>query len=237
MVLHHPNDCDRKTRVLAMIVLITASWLACPLATQSCSAEKQFPSKKPVEGSSTTANLVWRSGRVCGANCLYLVLRSRDIKVDYCELQGRLLKEQFASLYDLRDVARQYGIELMLSKLTPNDLRKVPVPAILHLESVTPTGELRRHFITVLALVGKAEESVVYLDGTTAEIVKRSTQSVLKDWTGFVAYVNEATLFNWKSAWGLMGGALAGAGIAVLLPKAWSLRRLPPPESIHSRGL
>jgi hypothetical protein len=233
MGFHCFADCACRTRLFANIVVILLFWLNGP-ATVACFAADQstLQSKKPVDAASTTENAIWRSNRACGANCLYLVLRSKGVDADYSDVQHRLVKKELSSLHDLREVARQYGVELVLCKLTPNGLRATPFPVILHLESILPTGVSRNHFIAVLGLEGKeGSENVAYMDGTTGEIVKKSKEKLLKDWTGFAAYVSRPPPSICSSFVGLLGGVVMGGAIAWTLVRWWTRKCL------HSRAV
>jgi len=65
---------------------------------------------------------------------------------------------------------------------------------IAHLELVQPRGETLRHFVLVTAFPGRGR-AVEYIDGTTVELRTVPEHEFLRDWSGYVLFVQAPTGF------------------------------------------
>ncbi|WP_417393243.1 cysteine peptidase family C39 domain-containing protein [Gimesia sp.] len=138
-------------------------------------------------------NVVWRSERVCGVNSLYFLLTLSGHKADYLKLQDNLLKEKLVSLEDIRKSAESHGMPVCVTVLTPEELRSLATPVIVHLDNVDISGSTQGHYVVIFET---DVEGVHYLDGTTAESFHISWREFERAWSGYAVYPYESTSTN-----------------------------------------
>jgi hypothetical protein len=144
--------------------------------------------REPANHNSSTAlndtSLIWRSERVCGLNCVYLLLKRFDRDVDYKVLESELVKNDLASLADLKRGATVRGLTMTVARTDRHGLATLSKPLIAHLDLVSPQGEASGHFVLVTGTDPKA--GVTCIDGTTAEPRTISWSDFERDWSGYV---------------------------------------------------
>ena len=133
-----------------------------------------------------SSGLIWRSQRSCGVNCLYVLLQTEDIPVEYVELQRTLLDDDVVpSLTDLKTAATMYGLQCALGRATPESLKTLDFPLIGYWEMEEPSAAIKGHFVLVL---GATNDRVKYMDGTTGVIRDVSWSRFNQMWTGHILY-------------------------------------------------
>ena len=135
------------------------------------------------DGVDFTSNAMWRANRMCGVNCLYLIARSHQVKVNYEALAAELLSQgNLPSLRDIVDSGQNLGLDLVAVKLTPDDLRQAAMPLIAHLDVRLADGLPNGHFVVVTSA---SADQISYIDGTTAEVVVEPPGKFTSEWSGY----------------------------------------------------
>ena len=132
-----------------------------------------------------TDDVVWRSKRVCGLNCIYFLLRAYGLTPDYLTLQRRMVKAELTSLYDIQRESAAHGLPLRLASFTPQDLSDVRKPIIAHFDVVDIEGDVGGHFVVVTRTT---PSSVEFVDGTTVMTHVLDWRQFQRKWSGFVAH-------------------------------------------------
>lgn len=158
-------------------------------------------------------SIVWRAERVCGVNCIYLMLRANDKQVDYPMLQRRLLKHDLNSLTDLKRAAEGGGLFTNIARTDPVGLLRLTKPLIAHLEVVSVRGEPSAHFVLV---TNTDRERVSYIDGTTAEPLTVSWKEFARDWSGNILISAQP---RYRRFWPYAAMAALGLGAAFAVEK------------------
>src|SRR6266404_69007 len=100
--------------------------------------------------STSADNIVWRSERSCGLNCLYVLLGTHNIDVDYYRLATEVIRgEDYTSLTELRLASNRHGLAVNLGRSNPEGLMRLPMPVIAHLELMSPRADTPGHFVLV----------------------------------------------------------------------------------------
>ena len=139
-------------------------------------------------------DVLWRSERSCGVNALYMLRRLNGVECDFAVLHSALVKDELASLNDIRVIATKIGCPVSIRKLSPAELQSYGKPILVHLEAVDIRGALMGHFIVVTQVF---DDHVDYLDGTTAEPLQMTRRDFEREWSGFAATLPESR--NWGS--------------------------------------
>lgn len=110
----------------------------------------------------------------CGPRCLQIVLQRFGMTPDFGEIAVCAgLSENGTSMLGLRDCARRYGLTAEGWQFIPEDLSKVPLPAIVHLDD--------RHFAVLEAV---HPERVELTDPGVGE-VSLPMSNFLRRWRGY----------------------------------------------------
>jgi hypothetical protein len=188
----------RPWQIWAKLLLLACAWLLLVYfaqvipATRSilsgssyAAVEKRFRHEEPLSAAQLQApnrREIWRSTRVCGVNCLYILLRISGKDVDYSQLcDSSLTDTKYNSLAELAESAQGYDLRVQCYQLSPDQLRRSPMPLIAHLDQQSVKGQTRGHFILVLAT---STNRVTYVDGTTAQIKSVDWAKFQKEWSG-----------------------------------------------------
>jgi len=167
-----------------------------------------------------TKGAVWRSGRNCGLNCLFVLLGANNIETDYDRLSEEVLVEnKVASLTDLRLAAKRHGLATALGKTDPEGLTSLPKPVLAHWDIANKPGDIPGHFVLV---VKTTAESVEFMDGTSGVIGALEWREFQRRWSGYVLYVSPSQPF---ASWGYLAGAVvAGVLTGVLVHRLLARR-------------
>jgi hypothetical protein len=218
-------NCATRIRraCLAMPIIAMVAWIAIdrePATGEEVSgageiAKPSAGAAVPSSTATTGRDIVWRADRVCGLNCLYFLLRSFGKEPDYVSMQGQMLKRELTSLYDMKTEAARYGVTLELAKMSLDELRKAPMPAIAHTEVVDVTGHGGGHFVVVVSV---GDDHVHAVDGTTAEFRLLPRRDFERTWSGYVAYHKQPAFDSWPTlSLALLGGVVLGTMLDRLL--------------------
>lgn len=81
-------------------------------------------------------------GLKCGPMAVHGFLRIHGVATTFDEVLALIpLGEHGASLSDLQTAATRFGIPASVRSISPEDLVRIPLPAIVHLEGPEPTGD------------------------------------------------------------------------------------------------
>lgn len=172
------------------------------------------PAAAPIEGD--PAKLIWRSERVCGVNCAYLLLKHNGVKADYRALEDELIHEDLTSLAEIKRTVRQHGLSAIIARTDRRGLAEVPKPLIAHLESVSGRGATNGHFVLVTST---DDQGVHCVDGTTAIPRDIPWPEFETDWSGHIVFIERGRTLQISMiavfvALGLTLGALIRALVA-----------------------
>ena len=126
---------------------VIGCWTVCTvivllISVLAAEARESADNEHPSEIEHT--EIIWHSDRVCGLNCLYILLRSQHLDTDYVQLQSELLhSESLTSLTELKESGIRHKLWCELGKTDPEGLASVSKPAIAHLDNLSPQGRLK----------------------------------------------------------------------------------------------
>jgi len=151
----------------------------------------------------------WRNDNACGVNCLYVLLRTRDIEVQYGRLMESLLNgDRQTSLLDLKLAASRAGLPCHIRQASPAQLQQLGGPVICHWEN--PMSG-RGHFVLVLK---SGDDGLLTMDGTSCLLRRVDWTTFRKNWTGYVITPGpEDGRFDSRVMMFLCGSGLAGIGL------------------------
>lgn len=177
---------------------------------------------------------IWRSGKVCGVNCLYLMLRLGGVAVDYGDLLEELLPDNSeTSLTSMMRSARRHGLDCAMGKTDPEGLKAVSKPVVAHGESFERSDSDVGHFVLVLKTT---DEGVSYVDGTTALMQSRSWRDFEREWSGYILYRDGGAGMSRAMTWASVALNLAlGFALGLVLDR-FVLRRLLAPKGGTRHG-
>lgn len=163
----------------------------------------------------------WQDDSRCGANSLYVFLRLLGKDVDQDDVITRIpCPEGGASLEVLRQSSGMWGAKTEVVKTTPSNLRRLPAPAILHLENPGAPGG---HFVTLAFTSG--EEEFATIDGTTGEYLVYQSGSLMRSFSGY-ALVLTRSWWSQSILAALKWSTLALYGVAAVFSLVALWRRL-----------
>jgi len=179
-----------------------------PLATSGQEPRGKDGSDDRPAGTVPADDLIWRAERACGVNCAYLLLRYHDQAVVYRALEADLVRDDLASLADLKRATSSRGLATQVLRADRRGLEALSKPLVAHLDKVSPRGETSGHFVLVLKT--DSEDGVDCIDGTTAEPQTIPWSDFSRDWSGHVlAIATRSPLSH--------GLRVAACGVAMLL--------------------
>jgi hypothetical protein len=191
-----------KLVMTALILLLAGQPAFC-----SASAPTDDP-QKPEDVTRQAAGVkVWRIGRQCGRNVIYMLLKLQGVKPAYSDVESRIpIRESGSRLTEMRDCARSLGLGCKIVRASPDVWESLRLPAIAHTEE---RGQDTGHYVLV---VKKTPDAIVSIDGTTGNLSELSTAEFNELWTGYLLVAEGDS-----SRRGLYGAALAvGLGAVAL---------------------
>ena len=135
----------------------------------------------------------WRTPDRDAVNCLYILLKCAG---DHSSYQGML--ETFGgdrrrSLLEIRNVANTLGLDASVYRCTPDSLRCLNSPAIVHMEAAGAKGG---SFAVVLPTHN--ESAVNYIDGYTTVMDTAAMDEFQRHWDGFILILeHEGVAARW----------------------------------------
>lgn len=162
----------------------------------------------------------WQSKAHCGVNALYALLLMKGSTVDLNEISSRIaLPEGGASLEQLRELAGQYNLATEVIKTTPDQLKALPMPLIMH-QAMSEKGKSDRdHFVLVVGL--DTGGRYVVIDGTTGLLYYSQPGTLELTWSGYALIPKETTRASVtraasKAALGLMIALIVGSQLYLI---------------------
>jgi hypothetical protein len=143
----------------------------------------------------TSNPVLWRSERLCGVNCVYLMLKFYGSQPDYSRVESALLHEDLCTLTDIKHFLYSQDPSFLMARTDPPGLQTLPMPVIAHLDLRSPRGETRGHFVLI---TGTDADGVSYVDGTTAEPYTRPWKEFKRQWTGYIIYKKKSGHLFWS---------------------------------------
>ena len=133
----------------------------------------------------------WQGKAHCGVNALYAMLLMKGIPVDLDEISSKIeLPEGGASLEQLRELAGRYNLATEVVKTTPDRLKSLPMPLIMH-QAMSEKGKSDRdHFVLVVGLDTGGRYAVI--DGTTGLLSYNQPESLEPMWSGYALITTSA---------------------------------------------
>jgi hypothetical protein len=197
----------RGWRCLASLFILTAAG--------TCLGD--IPSRKAVDSS----EVVWRSQRMCGVNCLYALLKAYGIRdVSYQDLTDEVMATQAdTSLTDIKRAAARRGLRCAIGKTDRSGLSAAAKPVVAHCEQVDPVGVQSGHFVLV---VGTDDDGVHFLDGTTAQLGEFPWHEFQRRWSGYIVYADAGPVWP---PWAVLVASLPLGLVAGVLVDKIALRR------------
>ena len=139
----------------------------------------------------------WRRQKFCGINSTYMFLRLHGEEYEYETLMDELKPTNGSlSLLNLKESISQRGISCSIYSATPQDLKLIPVPYIAHIEFESDRiidYDKRGHFVLVFEV---KNDSIRYLDGTTAAIHTVDIPVFERMWSSHVLVRDEPVLLK-----------------------------------------
>lgn len=122
---------------------------------------------------------IWRNTNHAGSNALFLFLKIHGESPSaeaIEELEYR--RGNPTNISDLLGFAKDLGYQLEARQISPDDFSKLPLPAIVHLDS----DNVDKGYITLLLQVDA--HRVIYMDGGSASVSTMNREHFLRQWTG-----------------------------------------------------
>ncbi|AGA28494.1 cysteine peptidase family C39 domain-containing protein [Singulisphaera acidiphila] len=167
------------------VIFLFLTALCCP-ATRADGGDAAKSRGRMEIGSVKDLKEAWRRPGCDGINSLYLFLRHHGVSVSYDELSEQLGGcDRAANLRDLRDVARQYGLNAVVVQVDLRSLARGPLPGIALLDSSREKGS---YFVLVS---GASPSEVDYIDGGFVTWNKDDVEVFLRKWRGFILLVQD----------------------------------------------
>jgi len=146
--------------------------------------------------------------RSCGLNCVYMMLSLENLSPDYEELNRCVqIGPKGNNMVELRDAARQFGLDTTVYQCDINDLDQCPTPFIAYMKPVPdrPNG----HFIVVLE---PSRRMFRVMDGSFPWVGTMTPERFRNEWGGRVLgkTIHERPARTW-------GISIGGLGCLVLL--------------------
>jgi hypothetical protein len=127
------------------------------------------------------SNTIWRQPTYQAATSCFLLLRLYQISADYGAIMDDFPKPtQNATLLDISEVCKAYGLSASCQKWGPSELKSSPLPCIAHLSSNISLGG---RFLVILSM---EESYIVFLDGVTGSPSKMPADVFFRNWSGYV---------------------------------------------------
>ena len=144
----------------------------------------------------------------CGPNCLYLLLRAHGYERDYADLLDLDVTQRGTNLIQLRRKAEDLDVRTEIRRMSPEDLRDIESPIIVHLDGFM--GDMTRsgHFMLVTSY-DTEQDVVTAFDGTTTKVVTMHADQFVRSWTGNALVVAESMKVA-SLLWAWSGGLLFG---------------------------
>ncbi len=133
----------------------------------------------------------WAKPGMCGANCLYLLMKmlssSRRIPASptYEDVAQRLPARAGVgtSLSEIEGAAAQFGLPLEGRRVSVSDFPRLPRPFIAHLDQLDSGGT--GHFIVIYDII-EGNDTVLFVDGANGQMNNAGINDLASTLSGFV---------------------------------------------------
>jgi hypothetical protein len=172
----------------------------------------------------------WRTAANDAVNCLYLQLVLAGHPVEYARVREAVFAQGGAvNMVALREAAGHCGLPMKLVRCGPDELRRLPEPAIVYVHGTRTRGGFA-------LLCNLDDERCDLIAGATACIREVEIDRFRRDWSGF-ALVREPPGDGWLSAIAGSLGLIAGySGWRIRAGAEPRPRRLPLPPDRAAPG-
>ncbi len=148
------------------------------------------------------------SQRSCGVESLYLLMQLVGCPCSLEQVKNRVaIQEKGSSLHDIQSAAEIMRLPLDCIRCSPDELSKITLPVIAHMEP-NPETRFVNHFVVLVRVDGDSVTVVDPADNGVHKVPRRDWARVS---TGY--YLSpRSTLFGWKwtIAWLLSGIIILG---------------------------
>jgi len=163
----------------------------------------------------------------CGPNSLFMFMiltGHQEVSRDNVAAQITLSPQWGSSLLDLRNAAKNFGVNTEMRRYRIEDIDSVPLPAIVHISMPNVPEQVPNHFDVLY----KVDADWIYLiHGITAEVYHVRRYKLSQWWTGY-ALVPKTDLVG-GGWWRIVAAALLAANVITLVYYA---RRFSPLSSV-----
>jgi hypothetical protein len=150
---------------------------------------------------------VWRTGQLCGANSVYLVLKllsphPPEYEVIRQELPSR---DEGTSIVEMRQVLNEHGVAADILRAAPRDLELHHGPVIAHWQQEI---EKPGHYVVVLET---STDGMRIVDGTTGSMSVIPRADFLRLWSGVLLVPRQE-----QQLWAWLGAFAGGILVAIV---------------------
>jgi hypothetical protein len=164
----------------------------------------------------------WQDETVCGANCVYAMLRLLGNNVQHTEVLDQVARtEQGSTLADLQRACAHWGVTTEAVSVLPEEMASLPTPCIVH---IGHPGRASGHF---MVFCGETPQGCAFIDGTTGMYHAIDKGLFLRTFTGNALVPRRSTfsLLLLATAGGLY--VLAACLGVVVFVRRWRVPRTP----------
>ena len=149
----------------------------------------------------------WREGGFDAITSLYVFYQQLGIPIAYENLAENIHLIDRPTFADVVQNAKENGAEVSLIKCTLADLGRIPLPAIIHLDSEreSSVGEF-------VVLIAKTGDKWTTVNGSQGAFGTISQDTLLRQWSGLVLFARANTEWSQICRLGVLG-LLCGVGI------------------------
>lgn len=212
-----------STVIFLILLVVMVSWAGALADTTAGKPAGNRVSGKAGDGSDHDRAWAASNRAVCGANCLYTLMRINDLDVELAQIKSAISStESGSSLLELKQVAEQLGASATLFKKPTFELHDHQLPAIAFgrlgatVRADDPRDQMG-HFVVILELDRK-NRTVTYMDGTSGKIESEIPEKWFNDkmniGMGFSLQTQSSPVWETVLAIGLM--VVFGVGLIVL---------------------
>lgn len=150
----------------------------------------------------------WRSAQNGGINALYCLLRFRGVPCEYAQLARENRRSAVDSAGGLVRLASAQGVLLRASSLSLDELARLSLPVIVHMDGQTPAAG------AFLLVFGFSNDVIYYVNGPTASVHALGRDDFRRVWSGVALLPAEDNGWAAAGAAGLCLGLLTVALVA-----------------------
>lgn len=123
----------------------------------------------------------WREGGYDAVTSLYVLFQLHHTPIGYDELVSESRLVGNCSFGTLLAIARERGANVVLRKCTANELDRISLPAIIHIDAERDSS--KGEFVT---LINRTRNSWTTVNGGTGTLGELNSSDLLRQWSGYV---------------------------------------------------